>query len=383
MALIILAAVMVLAIAFYQVVQGVFSALIMAVLTVLSAMFAFAVYPMLAELLYTTQPGYAKAIALMATFVLPLLGLRMLFDRFIPGNVVLGVWPDRIFGGAMGLVTGIFITGMLAIAVQMLPFGASVMSYRPFNDALQRSSALAPFYCDELVVGAVGALSNGSLSTARKFEDVHDNLLLEEFCVRNTGGCNGSNIALPDALKSVEFYAAPEPRLALWRKDVPPNPLLEPGEVQSIIIVRCDVASSAADNPGEGDAHRRWRLPATQFRLVTDAERSCYPVAYLTCDAGLWAARPAPMQEEAETSGAGEQPLPQVGKLIVARLLMETDQSLKVDWVYRIPQGEKPRYVVFRGTSSKAPTAQQNFIDQPRTPPVSGALNSVAPREDQ
>jgi len=105
MVLIIAAAILVLAIAFFQVLQGIFSALIMAILAVLCAALSFAVYPLVAELLYTTQPAHADALAIIATFILPLLALRILIDRFIPGNVVLGVWADRVAGGILGILT--------------------------------------------------------------------------------------------------------------------------------------------------------------------------------------------------------------------------------------------------------------------------------------
>ena len=145
MVIIILATVMVLGIAFYQVIQGLFSALIMTILTVLCAAVAMGYYePLASAVLYTRQAETADAVALIALFVLPLLGLRMLVDRLIPGNVVFGRWADRIGGGVLGIFSGLIITGVLMVALQMLPFGASVLGYTPFDDALQRDQSLAP-----------------------------------------------------------------------------------------------------------------------------------------------------------------------------------------------------------------------------------------------
>lgn len=362
MALIIFATVFVLAIAFFQVIQGVFSAMIMAVLTTLCTCLAFAVYQPLASVLYTTQPAYADAVALVATFIIPLLVLRILADKFIPGNVVLGVWPDRICGGVLGLLTGIMIVGVLTIAVQLLPFGVSVMTYRPFDSTLQRTSALAPFYSDEFVLAAVKSFSAGSLKADRPFSQVYDDLLLDAYCTRNTAGKFGRTGALPNALESVEFYNAPELRLASWEQDVPRNPLLGAKVLDKFLIVRCKIAASAQDPPDKEDPVRRWRLPATHFRLVSTAGGSYYPLAYLTYDTGGWAAQPAPTVKA--DSLEGEPGRAEIGKLIVVRPSKEKGASLTVDWVYRVPFDAKPRYVVFRRTASKAPADKQDHTDQ-------------------
>ena len=126
MVLILLALALVIGIAFFQVIQGLFSALIMTILTILSAVVALGYYELLAEMIYEHQPAHADAAALIALFVIPLLTLRVVSDMFIRGNVVLGVWADRIGGGSLGLITGSVMVGILMIALQMLPFGPSV-----------------------------------------------------------------------------------------------------------------------------------------------------------------------------------------------------------------------------------------------------------------
>jgi len=377
MLLTIVAAILVLAIAFYQVVQGLFSALVMTVLTVLCAALSFAVYPLVAELLYTTQPSCADALALIATFALPLLALRMLADRFIPGNVVLGVWADRIAGGILGIFTGIVVIGMLTIAVQLLPFGESVLTYKPFNSSLQRSSALVPFYCDEFVIGVVNKLSAGSLSSGSPLEEVHEDLLLDAQCSRNTAGKYGRVDALPDALKGVEFYNAPELRMATWRNEIPANPMIKEGALEKDLVVRCHVDASARDESGRGDTKQRWRLPGTHFRLVTKTGQSHYPMAYLTYEQGVkggWAVHTAPLSEASE--GAPRQA--ELAKLVVVRPASKEMKSLAVDWVFRIPADQDPGYVVFRRVSRRAPSSEQDYTDDDtggRMPPGLNALD--------
>jgi len=368
MVLIIVSCLLILAITLYQVVQGIFSALVMAVLTTLCATLAFAAYEPLASLLYETQPAYADAAALIVSFVIPLIVLRLLADRFISGNVVLGLWANRIGGGILGIYIGMVMVGTLMIAVQMLPFGARVITYKPFDDSLQRSSSLAPFYCDEFVAGMMKKLSTGSLSATRELGQHHDNILLEAYCARNTADRYGRTDATPEAIIDAKVYKAADVRLASWRKDIPSSSLLgESGMVQDV-VVRCEVDASARDEKDEKDPEQRWRLPATQFRLVTKANGSYWPVAYLTYRAGRnWKAHPAPKEVDGPV---------QLGKLIVVRPATKEAKSLIVDWVYRIPAEAEPSYIVFRRVAKAAFGEKSDFFDKPgKMPPALSALD--------
>ena len=102
MVLILLATVLIAVIAFFQVTQGFYSAMIMAVVSVLSAAVAMAFYEPLAALLRPHQPDAADAIALLGIFIVLVVGLRLACDIFLKRNVVLGVWTNRLGGGVLG-----------------------------------------------------------------------------------------------------------------------------------------------------------------------------------------------------------------------------------------------------------------------------------------
>jgi len=376
MALIIIALLLILGIAFFQVIQGVFSALIMTILTILCAAAAFTYYEPLAELLYKNQPAHADAASLVAIFVIPLLVLRILFDRFIRGNVVLGMWVDRIGGGVLGLITGMIMVGVLAIAVQMLPFDASVLTFKPFDDSLHRRSNLAPFYPDRFTLGLVETLSNGSLRGARRFDRAHDDLLLDAFCVRNTAGCYGRADATPDSLLDIEVFEAPDTARVPWRQDVPDNPLLESLVPTKDVIVRFKLDKSVRDEAPEDpekdeEPWEYYRLPATQFRMVAWSGKSYYPVAYLTWKGD----EPSGRRWEAHKAEERKDRT-QVARLIVIRPFVDDKLTgtLSVDWVYRIPTAEKPRYVAFRRTA-KMPVEHPIVV---RMPPADQALDREA-----
>ena len=117
MVVIILGSLLIAAVAFYQAIQGTFSALIMTVLTVVCSVVALNFYEPAAQALIGRLGAYAHAVCLLALFVVPLLALRELFDRLVRGNVILGLWIDRIGGAVLGAVTGLLLPVKFAYAL--------------------------------------------------------------------------------------------------------------------------------------------------------------------------------------------------------------------------------------------------------------------------
>lgn len=369
MFLMILMTLLILGITFFQIVQGLFSALIMAILTVLSAAIAFTFYELLAAQLYAYQPAHADAIALLALFILPLLGLRWLYDYFLGGNVVFGVWADRIGGGVLGLITGIIAVGVLAVALQMLPLGRSILGYEPFDASLQRQDTLSPFYPDDFAVGLAQKLSAGSLGNDKPFARLHDNLLRELYCARNTAGYNSriySDASDIDGWMKVAGVYRPSEAELKALGDLPPNPLLPPPAQSRVVVVRVGVDELCREPLVEEDhkGFNWWYLPATHFRLVTAEGKSYYPVAYLTWDVANKRYTLNPDQNEKNEKGQPKQIL--IGNLLVGRLWKAEGgpRTLFVDWVYVLPDDptedktaeqaqaigkfDRPEYLVFR-----------------------------------
>jgi len=361
MIVIVLATLLVLGIAFNQVVQGLFSSLIMTILTVLCAAVAFGYYEVAAAAwLYPRQPTTADAVCLVALFVLPLLGLRLLLDKLISGNVVMSTWIDRIVGGVLGLVTGITAVGVLLVAMQMLPFGPAVLGYRPFDTAMERDQRVWPFYPDEFVVGLAKTLSTGGLSGQRPFGHVHDDLLLEAFCARNDAGKNGRTDAEDGDLKVLDAYEPDDPDKLKWMYDVPANPRLGESDPGKIVVVRVSVSRNAREGAAAGKAARWWVLPATQFRLACSRgpeTHNYYPVACLTYVETPLPKEPEDMHWKCAVPGKKDGK-PQFATFTVERPpegrktkkgeKRKDAKGLIVDWVYRIAESDTPEYVAFR-----------------------------------
>ncbi len=385
MVLMILATLLILGIAYYQVVQGLYSAIIMAILTITCAVLAFNYYePFAMWLLYDRQPAYAEAVSLIALFVLPLLGLRFLFDRFLGGNVVMGVWPDRVAGGVVGLISGIVMVGVLAVAAQLMPWGRTIITYQPFDDTLNRNQRLHPFRPDEFTLGMVRTFSGGSLRGERRWSTVHGDLLLDAWCAHNQMEQTyvdkernehqvrlGVLTAMPGSLSIDGVYIPPEN--ADWTYDVPSDPRDVEFGGSRVVIVRVGVSEDVRDDEADW-----WRLPATHFRLVTDAGRSCYPLGYLTArtyGGQLDRARSYDAYREATSIADWQLSVPptndehvsEVGKLIVARPWFKNGgpKVLKVDWVFRIPAGETPAWMALRRTArAELPPAIEAMPDR-------------------
>jgi len=367
MLLVILATLLVLAIAFYLTLQGLFSAVIMCLLSVLAAVIALNYYEPFGQMFYPGHAAYGNALALTLLFSLPLLVARLGLDYFVRANVVFGQWVDRIVSGLVGMVAGTVVVGILMLVLQMLPFGASVLSYRPFNDSLQRTQTLRPFNPDDAVLAIGRGLSNGSLSAQREFSSLHEDLLLQLFCNRNRADLPCGFETDPDALKIEGVYQlAPDDE---WAKAAPPNPLLSDEENQAtdVVIIRTVVSVKACDEDGW------WRLPATQFRLAWPDGRSFYPVAFMTSPWGGDAKR-LKIKGQKEQWVMWTPPTDDDGKLLYAKLAVLRPRKynkinyrkVNVDWVFRLPQQPASKPAPPNRSRRRQPTVQEEPLEDLR-----------------
>ena len=358
MLMIIIATLLVLGIAFYQATRGFFSAMIMTILTVLCVAIAFNFYDPLGDALADRLGVYAHPSALLAVFVLPLLILRELFDRFIPGNVQVEFWFDRALGGIFGLITGTILTGMLMIIIQLLPLPAKIITYQPYDSTLAIKHGGPVRWSGLFTLGIAKHLSAGPLKPIGEgisFGNSHDDLLLEAFCLRNRPR-GGRTSTKTDALEIVDAHIiaipagrerrnlSPDERVTI-RKIQQAVPLYRPLplslEETSILTIRVKVDESARNEKDDW-----WRLPATHFRLVCKNGRSYYPVGYLTHVAD-WQVNTA----------KSEDGFAKVADILVARPWSKEGgpHKLIIDWIYRISSDDKPSYVVFRRTAKASP----------------------------
>jgi hypothetical protein len=350
MILIIIATLLVLAVAAFHFAQGLFSSIIMAVLATLCAVLALNFYQPLAEMMFPKHSAWAEGVMLALLFGLPLGGLRVGFDYLARKNVIYSVWVDRIGGGVAGLWVGLMVTGILMICFQLLPFDASILTYKPYSDTLQRQAHLGPFAPDELVLNVASALSGGSLSGRSDFAADHDNFVLMTFTERNRAGRPANRVCLEDQFHVLAAYelAPDDPWLEQLEDIVSPTAPAATDETR-IVIVRIAVGDDLQSRFGNT---KFWVLPATNFRLVGPDDTSAWPVAYLafpnetsrrrlSLDRWHWEAFTPQMIEgvTAVTELAVVRPgTESVGLGDVASAEPVNGRGLVVDWVYRLPR---------------------------------------------
>lgn len=372
MLIIILATVLVLTMTAFLLSHGLFSSMIMAVLAMLCAAFALNAYPALAtEFLYSRQGTIADGVALIALFVIPLIIARFLADFLVPKNVEFSVWVDRIGGGIFGLIASMTMVGMVLVIMQTLPFGDAIMGYQPYDNAMQRSQRVWPFYPDDFAVSLGSLGSVGAFGGQGSFNDLHADFLREAAGCRNTAGTNGTTFARPESLRIRSSYL-PQPEKIPF-DNIPADPLMAEGSMNQVLVVGTEVKSDA------GDEDQWIRLAGTQFRLVarkTEGKPSTkggkvkligdpldhYPVGYFLAvgEPPAWQFRPAPVDNR----------VTQVGKLLAA---VPPNKTQIVYWVYRIGRDEMPDYMVFRRVSIKKVSQPKTEMPEPPKPKVKAA----------
>jgi len=338
--------VLILAFAFFQMKQGLFNALIMAVCAFFSAILAMSTYVWLVSTVKSygalplLEPGCIGLV-----FFVSLVVLRYLAEKFIPGNIIFNIIIERIGGAICGLFSGIVFVGILLLVTLMLPLGENVLGYHQYNNDLTRDKVLAPFYPDDFIV-SLGQL--GSAGSANSLTHGNRDILLDAFCIRNTAGKNGLTEAQKDAFKITN--------VSLWKKPtvkVPQYPLGPKADKTQVWVVRTEISNIAA-NPED----YWWRLPGTQFKLIGKKQNGTsytyYPVGYLyiSLPRGNFALEQGPNDGKDIAKLIVERPDPT--KIAKKRTRgkkkpeKDVEATLYVDWVFRIPKDVTPEGIVFR-----------------------------------
>ena len=279
-------------IAFFHYVQGFFSSTISAIITIFAAVLAVSYHETVVNsLLKGKMADYAHSMVLCMIFAVVYITLRVIFDAAVQGNVRTPSTVDKVGAGLMGLVAGIFVTGIFAIAVQMLPFDATISfmgapryqveGTKPIVVPVSGGQSKDSFVYEELtdnklspeqfkgllipvddwVLDTVYHLSDGgSLAGDRSLASVHPDYLTELFGERlgiQPGGqrvtlnINGSqNIEVND-LFTVANLPAVDGQIPELRKKPFDAKEVKPAADQRILVVRVKVHSGATSDTDE------------------------------------------------------------------------------------------------------------------------------------
>lgn len=247
--------------------QGLFSSLIVCVLSLISAIIAFNYYEALAGKLKTIglTPYGPEAISLMALFLLSLLVMRIAFDRLIRGNMKFPLLVDRIVSALFGLISGMVIAGIIAIGFQLLPTPTKLLGFDRFPKIADRNlderNHLFP-RVDGFVSTVVGQASMYGFAGNETYTQYHPDFLAELYFNRLTLDPFSSRTAAADCLKVDTAWLMNRDTILDCRK----NELIMPDSGELFIAVRLHI--SAKDDTGTADADGNIRFTLGNIRLV-------------------------------------------------------------------------------------------------------------------
>lgn len=324
-------------IAFFQYTQGSFSATISAILAAFAAVLALGWYEQVAPFLFSAKLyDEAASISLVVIFAAAYIIPRLIIDSAVPGNVRLPFIVDKVLAGVMGLITALITVGIIALAADALPFGATVAMYARFgtSDAsdmqymgmqgqmqdskgydLLTTDKLDPddptkshlwLGQDDLVANLVKKVSgpDGSLSTGHPFTDIHPDFV-DELYAQRLGIQPGAKITAvsTDANRTVSVegvYTPPSPLPQVdgeptgMRNGAPPPPATVTADPDQIVLV----VRLNATGRDLADDDNLMRFSSSSLRLVAGVPdngapfKNYYPVATLDTRGTAVACRP-------------------------------------------------------------------------------------------
>ncbi len=332
-------------ITFFQSLQGLFAAMILLVLSIVSSVLAFSFYEDLYKgLVAQWLPGEGEAVSLMLLFLGTLILLRLGADFGIKGNVQIPEKADRIGGGILGFLAAMVMTGMTMTAVQMLPFDQQVLGFSRYEMANGRLSTKGIWFrADSFAVGLAGTILDGSLTgkTPRQgtFEDVHPDLFTDLDARRSAGVPGASKPG--DVTLSIEQVWTPERVVAPDGKSQ-----ISPEAGTKFLAVRIKPAGGVPS-----------AMTPLQIRLV-----------------GVRANRVQPFIAKAASA---ENDIPAAVEPM-AKYTISTGQAMNL--VYEIPASATPWYVDFN-SQARAEISEKALKEQ--SAPALGAPPAPEPKKEE
>ncbi len=322
--------------------QGLLTSLIALVTAIFSSILAMALMEPLQNILAGMYPDYARGITLLVVFLVAFAVTRFAADAMIPENIKLPAVANRLGGGILGFVTALVIVGTLAAGVEMLPLPRVIMGFDryPGDQAMQATEApaaggvpigdltkdsagvwLNPDRFVEAIWKSVSGTS-GSMGGTATWRDVHPDLSAESYGYRSTVA-NGSRRTIPADLFSVTDAWTTADAKQISALGIPPD-----GSRNRLVWIRVKVQKGDKEPHQTNDPNDDpyFRMTPTQIRLVTDKAEQFYPAGYLEHGQKF---HPTPL----DGSHGGH--------------LVEdyADGSIIEDWVFLIPDGDKPAMV--------------------------------------
>jgi len=263
-------------VAYWWASQGLFSALLHLVVTVVAGALALCVWePIATRMLGTAVAPMAWGVGLLLPFAVALILLRLLADRLIRGNVQHQPIVSFVVGGAFGLGSAVLTAGITIIGLGFLPFGPAMAGIQPYavsgNNEVVPGPASLWVPVDNWTEGFYDYLSKGAFGTATPLARYQPDLAEQANLSRLGLDENASRVAHPDNVEITELYAHPVqvPGLPDAIADTL-GPEYQQANRQLVLLET--TWKNLPDIPTTYDRDNTARVFWNQVRLVTDAD---------------------------------------------------------------------------------------------------------------
>ena len=273
--------------------QGLFSAFIHLILTIIAGCVAFAFWePFVYGFLINRMPEQAWGLGLLIPFAVAIIALRTVFDTFVPGNLNFHNLVDNAGGAICGYCSGLLTAGLLLIGLQMvgMPSVAGYQGWKFDNsgELVRGESLLIP--ADKIAGDFFTYLSGGALSPVignSSLAIYHPNPAKEASLFHQSPfwdqGFNSTRRALsPSNIQLVEngylTPAAGEVPRALKSQIT-----ARPGE--RLVVVGTEILNKAENGAVASDPGGLFRIARGQIALVAEDSQGgpeyYYPIGYI------------------------------------------------------------------------------------------------------
>lgn len=334
-----------LAMAYWWSTQGLFSAFLHLVLSIVAGSLAIAFWEPLAYTLLSLTPilaPYAWGLSLLLLFIVIFGLLRVLSDKVVPKNVHFMGIISQIGGGACGVAAGIIISGLTIIGLGFLPLGVSLAGYQPWqisaDGQVTKSDSSLWVGVDRMASNVFTGLSNGAFSNATPLVAYHPDFAKAAILFRLRLDENASVVAVPGSVTVQNAYSQPTAKarvlqgLNLGVADALGDALKQ--DTYRLVVVDTLWRMTPA---GTYDSDSTLRVPSTQVRLgaappkaTADQVELIAPIAFAR-------------EENAQT---GERYFYALDS--DRRYASSTNQEQRIAWVFMVPEGLSAKFLTAR-----------------------------------
>jgi uncharacterized membrane protein required for colicin V production len=362
MILSVIALLMIILVAAFWLYQGLFSALIMLIETVIACMLAFGFYESVNSIWSGSEAmrDIGPSLAMMLILLISLAAMRQLTDRLVPDAVTFPLQIDRAGAAACGLLTGMTLVGTALVAIQMFPFESSVLGFSRFDvdregKATRNSLLLRP---DGFTLGMVQMLSDGRFGGGTPFGRAKPDLLGDLYWVHN-GPQREAGLSVPSTCLRVQAYWDAKQINRLEQNGMTGGEMKrtftaeEPSSLNKFLVCRVTLDSTAVFPAGQPDI----RFRVSQFRLIgppqVEGQPSAVPEVYPACGmSDLYTHKELTLKEIKP-----DQPQklvrfsPRTDFLLnptMAKAVLQESNRFQFDVVFEVPESFEPWYIEFK-----------------------------------